>query len=277
MDSKFVTLPRLSRFLENLKNLFVQKDGSKVLSDNNYTTAEKEKLAGITSGANKYTLPTASGTVLGGVKIGNNMSIDSNGAISPVLTSKVDKVEGKGLSTNDYTTAEKTKLAGIASAANKYVLPTASATELGGIKVGANLTITNGVLSADQRKIDLTPYAKTADVASTYETKSDATAKQTALNNAIALKANASDLAAYAKKSDVASAVIYKGTVANYSDLPSTGMAVGWMYNITNADEANGVAAGDNLVYNGKGWDNYRGTIVIDEASDTDIDGLFTV
>lgn len=277
MDSKFVTLPRLSRFLENLKNLFVQKDGNKVLSDNNYTTAEKEKLAGISSGANKYTLPTASGTVLGGVKIGTNMSIDSTGAISPVLTSKVDKVDGKGLSTNDYTTSEKTKLAGIADGANKYVLPTASATVLGGVKVGANLTITNGVLSADQQKIDLTPYAKTADVASTYETKSDATSKQTALNNAIALKANASDLAAYAKKSDVASAVIYKGTVANYSDLPSTGMAVGWMYNITNADEAHGIAAGDNVVYNGKDWDNYRGTIVIDEASDTDIDGLFTV
>ena len=37
---------------------------------------------------------------------------------------KVDKVTGKGLSTNDYTTAEKNKLAGIAANANKYVHPT---------------------------------------------------------------------------------------------------------------------------------------------------------
>lgn len=29
------------------------------------------------------------------------------------LTTKVDKVSGKGLSTNDYTSAEKTKLAGL--------------------------------------------------------------------------------------------------------------------------------------------------------------------
>lgn len=36
---------------------------------------------------------------------------------------KVDKVDGKGLSTNDYTTAEKTKLQGIEEGANKYVLP----------------------------------------------------------------------------------------------------------------------------------------------------------
>lgn len=36
---------------------------------------------------------------------------------------KVDKVSGKGLSSNDYTTAEKTKLSGIEENANNYVLP----------------------------------------------------------------------------------------------------------------------------------------------------------
>ena len=41
------------------------------------------------------------------------------GKIKDKLNNKVDKVEGKGLSTNDYTTAEKDKLAGIASGANK--------------------------------------------------------------------------------------------------------------------------------------------------------------
>lgn len=39
------------------------------------------------------------------------------------LEDKVDKVTGKGLSTNDYTTAEKDKLAGIEAEANKYVHP----------------------------------------------------------------------------------------------------------------------------------------------------------
>lgn len=37
------------------------------------------------------------------------------------ISNKVDKVTGKGLSTNDYTTAEKTKLAGIASGAEVNV------------------------------------------------------------------------------------------------------------------------------------------------------------
>ena len=39
-----------------------------------------------------------------------------------LLNGKVDKVSGKGLSTNDYTTAEKNKLAGIATGANKTVV-----------------------------------------------------------------------------------------------------------------------------------------------------------
>lgn len=38
------------------------------------------------------------------------------------LGTKVDKVEGKGLSTNDYTTAEKDKLAGIATGATNVVV-----------------------------------------------------------------------------------------------------------------------------------------------------------
>jgi len=38
------------------------------------------------------------------------------------LEDKVDKVPGKGLSTNDFTTAEKEKLAGIEAGANKFVL-----------------------------------------------------------------------------------------------------------------------------------------------------------
>lgn len=46
--------------------------------------------------------------------------------LKTILGSKVDKVEGKGLSTNDFTTAEKNKLAGIAAGANNYSHPTSS-------------------------------------------------------------------------------------------------------------------------------------------------------
>lgn len=54
---------------------------------------------------------------------------------------KVDKIDGKGLSTNDYTTAEKEKLAGIATGANNYVLPVATSSTIGGVKSGTDITI----------------------------------------------------------------------------------------------------------------------------------------
>jgi len=49
---------------------------------------------------------------------------------------------------NAYTDTKDTKLSGIATSANNYSLPTASASTLGGIKVGTNLSIASGVLSS---------------------------------------------------------------------------------------------------------------------------------
>lgn len=45
--------------------------------------------------------------------------------ISTAIENKVDKVDGKGLSANDYTTDEKNKLAGIEAGANKTVVDSA--------------------------------------------------------------------------------------------------------------------------------------------------------
>lgn len=62
-----------------IKNLFVQKESGKGLSTNDFTTAYKTKLDGIASGANNYSLPTATSTRLGGIKVGNGLSIDGGG------------------------------------------------------------------------------------------------------------------------------------------------------------------------------------------------------
>lgn len=56
------------------------------------------------------------------------------------MNTKVDKETGKGLSTNDYTTDEKTKLSGIEAEANKYTLPVAGEA-LGGVKSGTDITV----------------------------------------------------------------------------------------------------------------------------------------
>ena len=65
--------------------------------------------------------------------------------IKAMLGQKVDVENGKGLSTNDFTTVLKTKLENL----ENYTLPTASAQTLGGVKVGTGLSINaSGELSA---------------------------------------------------------------------------------------------------------------------------------
>ena len=61
---------------------------------------------------------------------------------------KVDKVSGKGLSSNDYTNAEKEKLAGIEEAANNYRLPIASKDVVGGVKTLSTVTSATGYTPA---------------------------------------------------------------------------------------------------------------------------------
>ena len=46
------------------------------------SAADKTKLNGIAEGANNYSLPTASSSVLGGIKIGTGLTIDSSGVVS---------------------------------------------------------------------------------------------------------------------------------------------------------------------------------------------------
>lgn len=61
-------------------------------------------------------------------------------ALNALLAKKVDAETGKGLSSNDYTTAEKTKLAGVAEGANNYVHPTYTPKASGLYKITVDAT-----------------------------------------------------------------------------------------------------------------------------------------
>lgn len=67
---------------------------------------------------------TKSDIGLGNVDNTSDVSKPISTATQTALNNKVDKITGKSLSTNDYTTAEKTKLAGIEAGATKYTHPT---------------------------------------------------------------------------------------------------------------------------------------------------------
>ena len=64
--------------------------------------------------------------------IENSNSISN---LTNALNNKVDKVDGKSLTSNDFTDTLKTKLDGIEENANNYKLPIATSTELGGVIV----------------------------------------------------------------------------------------------------------------------------------------------
>lgn len=87
------------------------------------------------------------------------------------LSGKVDKVAGKGLSTNDYTTAEKTKLAGIAMGANKYVHPSHTAATSGLYKITVDalghVTAVTAVTKNDITSLGIPGTNTTYDLAST--------------------------------------------------------------------------------------------------------------
>lgn len=87
------------------------------------------------------------------------------------LTGYVQKETGKGLSTNDYTTAEKTKLGGIEEGANKYTHPTHTAAASGLYKVTVDalghVTATAPVTKDDITKLGIPAKDTTYDEATT--------------------------------------------------------------------------------------------------------------
>ena len=130
------------------------------------SAADKVKLNGIATGANKYVLPAASSSSLGGVIVGSNISSATNGTIS-LTKANVTSALGYTPPQQDttYTVAtttadglmsstDKSKLNGIENGANNYTLPAANSTDLGGVKVGGNISVgTDGTISLTKANV----------------------------------------------------------------------------------------------------------------------------
>ena len=117
------------------------------------SASDKKKLDGIAAGANAYSLPTASATVKGGIKVGSNLSMTGDTLNAKDTTYTAATQSAPGL----MSAADKVKLDGVATNANNYSLPTASATVKGGVKIGSNLSMNGEVLNAkDTTYVDAT-------------------------------------------------------------------------------------------------------------------------
>ncbi|MEG1559399.1 MAG: head fiber protein [Clostridia bacterium] len=107
--------------------------------------------------------------------------------VHPSDTTKVTISAGKGLSTNDYTTDEKTKLATIAVNANAYTLPAATVTALGGVKVGENISVASGVISVPEATGTISGVTKVIDNVTSSDTTNAASANAVRTANATAV------------------------------------------------------------------------------------------
>ena len=112
------------------------------------SAADKTKLDGIATGANNYTLPTASSSILGGVKTGSNIT-NSSGTIS-LTKANVTSALGYTPPTTNTTYSNATQsAAGLMSAADK--------TKLDGIENKiVTFTITGNCVNHEQVTINTT-------------------------------------------------------------------------------------------------------------------------
>lgn len=225
---------KIKTYVANAISGKVDAVSGKGLSTNDYTTAEKNKLSGIATGAQTNVIESVkvNGTALtvtskavnvlvptktsditndsgfitssdipegaaastttpkmdGTATVGTELAFARGDHIHPSDSTKVDKVSGKGLSTNDYTTAEKNKLAAFSSASD------------------------------------------------------------------------------YALKSDITNMYKYKGSVATVSALPSSGQTAGDVYNVE--------ATGMNYAWNGTDWDSLGEIFSITAITNAEIDTI---
>lgn len=109
-----------------------------------------------------YTLPIATDITLGGVKVGDNLTIDGDGVLSAgnsyVLPAATDSTLG-GIIVGDNLTITAN---GVLSGVNSYTLPTATNSTLGGVIVGSGVSVNNGTISVN------TNYLNNSTTNSTY-------------------------------------------------------------------------------------------------------------
>jgi hypothetical protein len=68
----------------------------------------------------------------------------------------------------------------------------------------------------------------------------------------------------------------YKGSVATYADLPTTGQKVGDVWNVETADPDHGIKAGDNVAWDGAQWDALGGNHDLSGYAQLNLANTFT-
>lgn len=172
------------------------------------------------------TTPLMDGTA----SIGTELAFARGDHRHPSDNTKVDKVTGKGLSTNDYTTTEKNKLAGIEEGAQANFIVSAT-----------SKTVTNP--DTQQSYVQQVTFTDKNNQSYPFFT-SDGTAN---------LLLDTYDLIVASVKAQLGAVFKYKGVKATVAELPSTNNNTGDVWHITED--------GSEYVWNGSAWQELGSTI----------------
>lgn len=290
--AKYLDNDGLLYLWQKIKNVFATKDSlndkvdketGKGLSTNDYTTAEKNKLSGVASGAQVNAIETVkvNGAALTPTSKAVNITVPTKTSDitndSGFITS-ADVPEGSAATT---TTPKMDGTAAVGSetafARGDHIHPSDTS------RVPTTRKVAGHALSTDvtlvKGDVGLGNVDNTADV-----DKPISTAQQTALNGKVDkvsgkglstndyTTAEKSKLAAfgdastYALKSDITNMYKYKGSVATVALLPSTGQTAGDVYNVE--------SSGMNYAWDGTAWDALGEIFTITSISNGDIDTI---
>ena len=286
---------------DNFAKLNHTHDKATTTADGFMAAADKVKLDGIETGANKYTHPTFTAKAFGLYKI----TVNDQGHVSATEEVAKADITALGIPAQDTTypvasgtadglmsSEDKTKLDSLSN----YELTPATSSTLGGVKIGDNISSSiDGKISVADASVTTKGVVKLSTATNSTSTTEAATASavKSAYDLANGKQSPATSLAGYgitdAYTKDevnglVSSAFHYKGSKNTYAELPKTGNKVSDVWNIVNADKANGIKAGDNVAWDGTAWDvlagvmdlsGYAQTSDFAEYSETEIQGMW--
>ena len=208
-----------------------------------------------------------------------NKGLDSNGVLyvwNKIKSSFVAKETGKGLSTNDYTASEKTKLSGIAAGAEVNVQSDWNITDTASdayIKNKPSSLPANGgnanTVNGHTVQADVPSGAKFTDTIYSDATQSAHGLMSTTDKKKLDAFSAATD---YVKKTEITNVYRYKGSVSDASKLPVSDQISGDVYDIQT--ESVYGAAGQNVAWNGTAWDPLGGIITIEPISNEELEAI---
>lgn len=205
--------------------------------------------------------------------------------VHPTDTSRQAKITASGILKGNGSGGVSAAVAGTDYAAASHNQALSTITGADDLQAIEALTGTSGLLkktAANTWALDTTTYVPSTRKVNGKALSSNITLSASdvnALPSSTSIPSKTSDLTndsnfitqtyadgAYAAKSDISNVYKYKGSVASYADLPSSGQSTGDVYNVEATDM--------NYAWTGTAWDQLGATFTITAISNAEIDAI---